>query len=114
MKAKAKSNVRFQQLNRLVDTIAVSLPSASHVAVALVCYRHAREDGVFGVSTNRIAKSTRLSKRQVQRVLDYLEKETVLKLMKEHQGPLPRKYKFTGRTANGDTHVTIKNSHPPN
>jgi hypothetical protein len=110
MKAKRKSFQRFEQLNHLVDIVAASLKSSSHVAVALVCYRHARENGVFGVSTKRLSDTTRLSTRQVRRVLDDLEKASVIKMVKEHDGPLPRKYKFTGRPSNGDTHVTISKS----
>jgi len=113
MSAKQKSDKRWKQFNHLIDTIATTLPSASHVAVVSTCFRHANEDGFFGVSTNRIARSTRLSKRHVQRILDELESSVVLRLVKEHQGPLPRRYKFTGRTANGDTHVAIRKKYPP-
>lgn len=113
-KPKRKSTQRFEQLNLLVDVVCPSLTSPSHVAVVMVCYRHARENGEFQVSTERIARAVRLSERHVKRVLDDLERASVLKMKLEHRGPIPRRYRFTGKPANGDTHVTIKKPTPPN
>lgn len=109
MKAKRKSSQRFEQLNRLVDNVAPSLPSPSHVAVAMVCYRHARENGAFQVSTKRIATSAAIHPRHARRILDDLEKWLVIEMTKDHTGPIPKRYRFTGRLANRDTHVPIKN-----
>jgi len=105
---KRKSERRFAQLNQIVDEIAPTLPTASHVAVLLACYRHGRGAGFFRVSTARVAKSVRLSKRQTQRVLDDLERADVVTLVTEHSGPIPRTYKISFRAFNGDTHDTIK------
>lgn len=110
---KRKSQQRFQQLNRIVDDIAPTLPSASHVAVLLCCYRHARTGGAFQVSTKRIAEACRLSHRQVRRVIDDMETGGVIEMTKEHEGPIPRRYRITGQVLNGDTHVPISNKPAP-
>ncbi|MEO1616828.1 MAG: hypothetical protein AAFV88_13310 [Planctomycetota bacterium] len=103
---KRKSQKRWEQLNRIIDDVAPSLPSASHVAVLMICFRHGRQGGFFRVSTSRIAKSSKLSDRHVKRILDDLEKSGVISLEAEHKGPTPRTYRITGRAANGDAHVT--------
>ncbi|MCO8121457.1 helix-turn-helix domain-containing protein [Stieleria sp. TO1_6] len=105
---KRKSQKRFEQLNRIIDDIAPTLPSASHLAVLLICFRHGRQAGFFRASTKRIAKSARLSERHVKRIINDLETAGVVRLEAEHNGPIPRSYRITGQTANGDTHVTIK------
>jgi|GEM_PF-2171833 len=110
---KRKSLKRFEQLNHIVDVVSPTLPSASHVAVLLICYRHAREGGSFTVSTKRIANACRLSERHTKRIVDDLEATGVIVMESEHAGPIPRKYRITGQPANGDTRVTIKNSPPP-
>lgn len=105
---KRKSTKRFEQLNRLVDDINPTLPTATHAAVLMTCFRHGGPGGGFRVSTARIARSTCISERQAKRVIDQLESCGVIELLQEHQGPIPRQYRITGRVANGDTHDTIK------
>lgn len=128
MNAKRKSHKRFEQLNQIVDAISPTLPTAAHVAVLFICYRHARENGRFQVSTKRIANSSTLSERHVKRIMDDLERLLVIRMETEHQGPVPRRYRITGQpamvtsmspiedseselmvtstSANGDIHVT--------
>jgi hypothetical protein len=106
--AKSKSQKRFEQLNRIVDRIAPTLQTPSQVAVLLVCYRHAFERGHFRVSIRRIADATRLSTRQVMRVMDQLRRLGVIDLLEEHRGPVPAQYRITGELANSDTGVTNK------
>lgn len=110
---KKKSAKRFEQLNRLADDITPTLPTSTHVAVLMLCYRHGRAGGTFRVSTSRLARSARISGRQARRVLDDLEGSGVIELLKEHQGPVPRLYRITGKVANGDTHDPIKILHAP-
>jgi len=111
--SKKKSERRFEQLNMIVDDIAPTLPTPSHVAILLCCFRHGRGAGYFRVSTNRLAKSSCIGKRQVQRVIDDFEKTGIIELVTEHQGPIPRTYRITFKRFNGDTHDTIKPHHPP-
>ena len=110
---KRKSQKRFEQLNHIVDNVAPTLASASHVAVMLICYRHAREGGTFQVSNRRIAHSAGVTERHVKRVMGDLESCGAIELQREHQGPIPRRYRITGRSANGDTHVPIKKDRTP-
>lgn len=93
--AKRKSSKRFEQINKLVDEISPQLKSPSQVAVLLVCWRHAR-DSCFQVSTRRIAKSVGLGWRQVTRIMDALELIGILVLVKESEGPIPKRYRITG------------------
>jgi predicted ArsR family transcriptional regulator len=88
------------------------LRNPTRVAVILVCYRHADENGEFEVSNKRIAKAVCLSERQAKRVLNDLERIGVLKLLKEHQGPIPRRYRITGKPANHDMGDTINAKRP--
>lgn len=104
---KRKSQKRFEQLNEIVDVIAPTLPTASHVAVLLCCFRHGRGAGYFRASTARIAKSTALKRRRVQYILDELEAMNVIVLKAEHQGPIPRTYQIR-LSVNGAPHCTIK------
>ncbi|MDV6034057.1 MAG: hypothetical protein F9B45_28980 [Phycisphaera sp. RhM] len=96
---KRKSQKRFEQLNRIVDDIAPTLPSSTHTAVLLVCFRHARQGGAFRVSTRRIADAAGVTPRWVQKVLDDLEQLGVVTLCEEHKGPIPRQYRITGNVA---------------
>ncbi len=109
---KRKSQRRFEQFNRIVDVIGPTLPSSSHLSVLCVAWRHAMASGEFQVSTKRIAQSCRLSTRWVKAILDELELGEVISMTKEHQGPIPRRYKITGKafpsTANGEVEFTIK------
>lgn len=105
---KRKSQKRFEQLNQIIDDIAPTLPSPTHLAVLMICFRHGRQGGYFTVSTNRIAKSARLARRQTRRIIDDLETVGVIEMVSEHQGPIPRKYRITGRRANGVAQVPIK------
>lgn len=110
---KRKSQKRFEQLNHIVDNVAPTLKSASHVAVLLVCYRHAWTGGTFQISNRRIADSAGTTHRHARRVMDDLEAAGVIELVAEHQGPIPRRYRITGRSANGVSHVPIKAEHTP-
>lgn len=110
---KRKSDERWQQFNFLVDKILPTLPNGMHRAVLMICFRHGRGPGDFSVSTKRIAASAGISDRQVQRIIDDLEAGQVIRLTEEHKGPLPRRYRITFKAFNGDTHVTIRNSPPP-
>lgn len=110
---KRKSHKRFEQLNELIDGITGTLPTPTHGMALMVCFRHGRPGGRFRVAIDRIADSAGISRRQAQRVLDDLERMGVVELLKEHQGPIPRLYRITGRRANGDTHDTIKKQAPP-
>lgn len=96
MSGSGTTSVRFEQLNRLVDEISPQLPSSTHVAVLLCCYRHARRDGSFCISTTRLARSVVLGIRQVKRILRNLEKLKAIELVSEHQGPVPRRYRISG------------------
>ena len=91
---KRKSHNRWEQFNRIVDDIACKLPTASHVAVLMVCFRHGRGAGFFRVSTGRIAESVKLKERRVKYILDELETAGIITLIKEHQGPIPRTYRI--------------------
>ncbi|WP_420876874.1 helix-turn-helix domain-containing protein [Rosistilla oblonga] len=103
---KRKSNRRFEQLNRLVDEVCPQLPGTSHVAILMVCWRHAREAGHFQASTKRIARSAGLKERQAKRIIDDLEAAGVIEMTKEHNGPVPRCYRITGKVPNGVAHDT--------
>lgn len=127
---RTKAGKRFYQLNHLVDHVGPHLPGVSHLAVLLVCFRHAHASK-FSVSVARIANSTRLSKRHVKRILRELESIGTIIMLNEHRGPIPRLYRITGRvnlkiesstagrtasrpsgqrkctSVRGDTHVTI-------
>ncbi len=107
---KRKSQLRFEQLNLIVDEVAPSLRSPSQVAVLVVCYRHASPSGKFGICTARIAKSSKLSHRQARRVLDELEALGVIKSLSDHVGPIAKQYRITGKRANGDMGDPIKHS----
>ena len=114
-----KTSVRFQQLNKLVDDIGPTLQT-SQFAVVMVCYRHAKKQGYFCVSCRRIAKSTNLSIRQVNRLMQQLISLGVIERIHDHRGPRPVvhriKYEVAKRDAdtskktqpttkeNGDTH----------
>jgi len=97
--AKRKSARRFEQLNLIVDTIAPTLKSASHVAVLMVCYRHADPNGRFRASKSRIALACNLSVRQTVRVMKDLEVAGVIVKERDHDGPIPQRYRITGETA---------------
>lgn len=106
--------MRFEQLNRITDMIGPTLPSASHVAVLHVAWRHAGPRGHFSVSTKMLARQCRLSNRQAGRLIDDLERLGVIKEVCDHKGPIPKRYQITGRAAaNGDTHDAIKSDIPP-
>jgi DNA-binding MarR family transcriptional regulator len=90
---KRKSSRRFEQLNLIVDEIALTLGSPAHVAVLLCCFRHAGTGGRFAVSTARIAASCRLSKRQAVRIVDQLERAGVIEMISDHQGPIAKRYR---------------------
>lgn len=110
MNPKRRSQKRFEQLNLIVDKIAPALPTSTHVAVLMICFRHGGSHGEFRVSTARIACSACVSERQAKRVINELERAEVIELLEEHQGPIPRQYRITGKVPNGDTHDT--NSKP--
>lgn len=97
--SKRKSSERFEQLNLIVDEVAPKLPTPAHVAVLFCCFRHARERGHFQVSTRRIATSSKVSERHAKRIIDDLERLQVIAMEREHQGPIPRRYRITGRCA---------------
>ncbi len=107
-KKKSKSRKRFEQLNALVDVIAPTLHGPSQLAVMMVCYRHAGVRGEFRVSCRRIAKSTSLSVRQVMRLLAQLTQLGVIERLCDHQGPIPAKYRITGKAANHGTAEMIR------
>ncbi|KAA5543580.1 hypothetical protein FYK55_10215 [Roseiconus nitratireducens] len=104
---KRKSQRRFEQLNRIVDVIAPTLPTSTHVAVLLVCFRHARQGGAFQVSTRRIADAVNIKRRRAQYVLDELIELGVVAITEEHKGPIPRKHRITGEVANENTRPPI-------
>lgn len=97
--SKRKSQKRFEQLNRIVDEVGPTLRTPAHLAVLFVCFRHAGPQGRFAVSNARIARSCSLSARQVVRIMDDLESVGVVKLLSEHQGPIPKRYRITGEVA---------------
>ncbi len=99
-KPKRRSQKRFEQLNHLVDNVAPSLPSATHTAALLCCYRHAKPSGVFSVSTDRLAAAIGVKRRRMQQIFDELESLGVIRLIEPHKGPLPAKYLITGNAAN--------------
>lgn len=103
---KRKSQMRFEQVNQVVDVIAPTLPNASYVAVLLVCWRHADVEGKFRIDQERIAECVRLSTRQVKRILKDLVCGGVLRLVERHRQHTPPRYKITGKPFRGDTHVT--------
>ncbi len=107
-KAKRTSSKRFQQLNKLVDVIGPHLDTTSQFAVLMSCYRHARERGVFQVSCSRIAKVTKLSVRQVRRILEQLKKRGVIEQISDHRGPIPPQFRITGQINNVDTDDNIQ------
>ncbi len=107
---KGKSSKRFEQLNLIIDDIAPKLPTAAHVAVLVCCFRHGRGLGFFRVSTQRIAKSTKLQRRRVQYIMDDLERQGVVVLVAEHKGPIPRTYRIPFAMVNGALQCTIKNN----
>ncbi len=111
--ARRKSTMRFEQLNQLVDDIAPTLPTTAHVAVLFCCYRHARELGHFQVSTRRISEATKVSERHVKRVINDLERGSVIKMEREHQGPIPRQYRITGNAFNGDSLSPLQDTDHP-
>jgi hypothetical protein len=95
MKNGSKKNAqRWEQMNYLVDEIAPKLKNATYIAVLWVCFRNGKGFGYFRVSAVRIAKCARTSKRNVQRILDDLERWGVIELTTEHKGPIPRTYRF--------------------
>ncbi len=111
---KRKSQLRFEQLNRIADVIAQTLPTSTHVAVLMIAYRHAGPGGQFSVSTNRIADACRISDRWAKNVIDDLERLGVIVMLQDHKGPIPRRYKITGRAAaNGEVGFTNKDNPPP-
>lgn len=112
-KTKRKSQKRWEQFNRIVDVVAPSLPTSTHVAVLLCCFRHGRQGGYFRASTKRIAESAGLKKRQTQYILDELEQLGVITFISEHKGPIPRVYQVTFKPANGAAQCTIKRNSPP-
>jgi CRP-like cAMP-binding protein len=102
MTPKKKSQKRFEQLNRLVDDVTGTLPAVAHVAVLLVCFRHAMAGGTFRLSTRRISEATKLSGRHVVRVMADMRSGGVIEQLEEHKGPLPAKYRITGKLFNTD------------
>jgi hypothetical protein len=112
-KANRRSYQRFQQFNCLVDSVAGQLPTPTHIAVMLCCFRHGREGGYFRVSTSRLAKSVGLRRRRVQAVLDDLQAAGVIELVSEHNGPVPRVYRFRFTEANGALQCAIRVPSPP-
>lgn len=105
---KVKSDQRWQQFNWIVDHVAPSLPTATHLAVLVCCFRHGRGLGEFSVSTPRIAEACNLKKRRTRYILDELEQLGVIELLEEHRGPLPRTYKITFKQAIGALQCTPK------
>lgn len=93
-KTKKRSDQRWEQHNYLVDEINPRLKNSTYIAVLWACFRHGRGFGYFRASTNRIAKCARTSKRNVQRIIDDLEKWKVIELITEHKGPIPRTYRI--------------------
>ena len=91
-----KSNKRFEHVNDLVDRIAPTMPSAAYVAVLLVAWRHAKNRH-FRVSAKQFSDQTRVSLRHTRAVLDHLEQASVIQLVTERKGTLPRVYRFTGK-----------------
>lgn len=111
--AKRKSAKRFEQMNVLVDQVAPKLPTPAHTAVMLCCFRHGNPGGYFRASTERLAKSVGLKKRRIQDILDELEGMGVIRIVKEHQGPIPRVYRFGFLLVNGALQCTVKPTSPP-
>jgi predicted DNA-binding transcriptional regulator YafY len=93
---KTISRMRFQLLNLLVDEIATQLPKEFRYLL-LACYRHADAKGRFRVSNGRLADACGVSSRTIVRQMNYLSATGVIRLEKEHIGPLPRLYRITGQ-----------------
>lgn len=112
-KPKRKSAKRFEQLNVIVDEVAPQLPTPTHLAVLLCCFRHGKGVGYFRASTDRLARTVGLKKRRIQDILDELQQMKVIDLVQEHKGPLPRVYRIGFYEANGALHCTIKKPDHP-
>ena len=106
--------MRFEQVNMIADEIAPTLPTTTHVCVLLVAWRHAERGGCFQVSTKRLATACKITARWAKEIIDDLERLGVIAMIREHQGPIPRRYRITGRAAaNGEAGITIKADPPP-
>ncbi len=112
MQKKRKSQQRFEQVNLLCDQVLQCLPSVSCRLVLLLGWRHASPQRIFRKSSNELATSAGLSKRQVQRALDQLVGIGALKIVELERGSIPRTYQITGlpRPKRGDTMSPVADS----
>lgn len=112
MQKKRKSQQRFEQVNCLCDEVLRCLPSLSCRVVLLLGWRHATPQRMFRKSSNELANSAGISKRQVQRALDELVEVGALKIVQQERGSIPRTYQITGlpRRIRGDTMSPVGNS----
>ena len=84
---KRKSDMRWQQGRQLYSSVCPSLPTASHVAVLMVCWFHASGNGCrFAVANCQIAAATTLSLGRVKRIMSDLIHGGVIKTTKEAVG----------------------------
>lgn len=105
---KGKPSKRFEHVNDLVDRIAPTMPSSAYVAVLLVAWRHARNRH-FRVSAKQFATQACISLRHARDVLDDLERNSVIQMVTERKGTLPRVYRFTGMTmASGELDAPLE------
>ena len=99
---KGTPSKRFEHVNDLVDRIAPTMPSAAYVAVLFVAWRHTKNMH-FRVSAKQFSKQACISLRYAREVLDDLEQASVIHLVSERKGTLPRVYRFTGnKMASGE------------
>jgi len=97
MKPKAKSAVRFGQVNTLIDEVIRNLPDPTMALVLLVCWRHADTKGFFRVQARVIGDTINLSKRQVQEHIRKLRAIGAIKQTKPAGGTMPPEYQITGK-----------------
>jgi len=91
---KRKSYDRWDQHNYLVDAINPILKNATQIAVLWSCFRNGRGLGYFRVSTPRIAKCSRTSTRNVQRIIDKFEGWGLIELVAPQRGTTPKTYRI--------------------
>jgi hypothetical protein len=105
---KKKSQKRFEQVNHLVDNVLPTAPNGIARLILLVGWRHADEHFRFRKSSKELALTCGVTKRHVQRVLDEMLSEGVIKIVSKPLGSIPTTYRITGEKfkARGDTHVT--------
>lgn len=110
---KQKSRMRFEQLNHLVDNVLQKIPT-SHSAALFVCFRHARDGGLFRLSARRLADALGVHERTGERLIKELEAWKVIELVKREQGTIPKTYRITGEVSRVGTQTDPSISRTPN